>query len=125
MKCFRHPQSDAVGVCKYCFKGACVECVKDTEVGVVCSPKCEEEVRSIKTLMDRSKQAFPLAAKTHLRNSIFITLFALGFLAFSLVDRNDPFMFPFLLSFAVIFSLGALFSFLMSRRFTKASRTQT
>jgi hypothetical protein len=34
MKRFRHPQIDAVGACKHCFKGACSECSKDTGVGI-------------------------------------------------------------------------------------------
>ena len=59
-----------------------------------------------------------------MRNSISVTFFALGFPTFSIIDRSDPFMFPFLLSFAVISSVGGLFSFLSSREFTKASRTQ-
>ena len=124
MKCFRHPQSDAVGTCKFCFKGTCTECAKDSDVGVVCTPKCEEEVRSLKAMVDRNKQAFPLVARTHARNAILLTLFAVGFLAFSAIERTDSFMFPFFLTFGAIFGLGAIFSFLMGRKFTKASRSE-
>ena len=124
VKCFRHLQSDAVGTCKYCFKGACTECAKDSDVGVVCSPQCEAEVRSLKAMVDRNKQAFPLVAKTHARNAILLALFSAGFLAFSAIERSDSFMFPFLLSFGAIFGLGAVFSFVMGRKFTKASRSQ-
>ena len=124
VKCFRHPQSDAVGTCKYCFKGACNECAKDSDVGIVCSPQCEGEVRSLKEMVDRNKQAFPLVAKTHARNAILLTLFAVGFLAFSAIERSDSFLFPFFLSFGAILGIGAIFSFLMGRKFSKASRSQ-
>jgi hypothetical protein len=78
MKCFRHPQSDAVGACKHCFKGTCSECSKDTGVGIACSPQCEEEVRLLKAIVDRNKQAFALAAKTHGRNSALLVLFGVA-----------------------------------------------
>jgi hypothetical protein len=125
MKCFRHPQSDAVGSCKYCFKGVCTECAKDTGIGLVCDSQCEEEVRSLKAVVDRSKQAFPLVAKTHARNAVLLTLFGVAFFAFSLVDRSDAFLFPFLLSCGVIMIIGAIFSFLTGRKYAKPSRAQT
>jgi hypothetical protein len=74
MRCFKHPQSEAVGTCKHCFKGVCAECTKDTSVGIVCSPQCEEEVLSVKALLDRSKKSYTLASKTYLRNTIWLVL---------------------------------------------------
>jgi hypothetical protein len=124
MRCFRHPQTEAVGACKYCFKGVCTDCAKDSGIGIVCSPQCEEEVKSLKAIVDRSKQAFPLVARTHVRNSILLALFGLAFFAFSAVARSDSFMFPFLFSFGLIMGIGAIFSFLMGRRYAKSSGTQ-
>jgi hypothetical protein len=121
MKCFGHPQIDAVGTCKYCFKGVCTECAKDTGVGIVCSPECEAEVRSLKATLDRSKQAFALVAKTHARNAVLLVLFGVAFFTFSAIDRSDSFMFPFLISFGVIMVVGAIFSFLIGRRYSKSS----
>jgi hypothetical protein len=122
MKCFRHPQSDAVGACKHCFKGTCSECSKDTGVGIACSPQCEEEVRLLKAIVDRNKQAFALAAKTHGRNSALLVLFGVAFVTFSATERTDPFLFPFLLSTGVIMLIGAIFSFLTGRRYSKPAR---
>jgi hypothetical protein len=124
MRCFRHPQSEAVGTCKYCFKGVCTECAKDTGIGIVCSPQCEEEVKSLQAIVDKSKQVFPLVAKTHGRNAILLALFGVAFFVFSAIARSDSFMFPFLLSFGVIMVIGAIFSFLMARRYAKSSGTQ-
>jgi hypothetical protein len=124
MKCFRHPQADAVGTCKHCSKGTCSECSKDTGIGLVCSPQCEVEVRSLKAIMDRNKQAFALVAKAHGRNSALLLLFGIAFVAFSPIERTDPFIFPFLLSTGAIILTGAIFSFLMARRYAKSSGTQ-
>jgi hypothetical protein len=59
MKCFRHPVSDAIGLCKYCCKGMCSECAKDTSFGVVCSPPCEQEVRTIREIVERNRKIPP------------------------------------------------------------------
>lgn len=122
MKCFAHPQSDAVGTCKYCFKGICTECAKDSGIGLVCGPQCQEEVRSLKIMTDRNKQAFPLVGKTHTRNAVLLALFGTCFVVFSFAKRYDEFLFPFLLSFGAIMIVASLFAFLMGRRFAKASR---
>jgi len=45
MKCFRHPESDAVGSCKQCAKGLCSRCVVDVGKGLACKDSCEEYVR--------------------------------------------------------------------------------
>ena len=93
MKCFRHPESDAVGTCKHCFKGTCSACAEDAGIGIVCSPQCEEEVRAVKFLVNKNKQAYPLVAKAHGRNAILLTLFGLAFIAFSFIARGDSFCF--------------------------------
>lgn len=123
MKCFTHSQSEAVGTCKYCFKGVCTECAKDTGIGIVCSPECHEQVKLVKAMMDRNKQAFPIAAKSHFRNAILLSLFGVLFAAFGIMERSDSFTFRFFLSFAAIMVIGAVFSFLISRKFAKSSRT--
>lgn len=123
MKCFRHSESDAVGTCKYCFKGVCSACANDTGLGVVCSPQCEEEVRAIKSLVDRSKQAFPFAAKTHSRNAVLLCLFGAALIVFGLVARDNSFLFPFLLAFGTIMVLGAFFSVLTGRKYAKSSQS--
>ena len=120
MKCFLHSESDAVGTCKHCFKGVCSACAKDTGIGIVCSPQCEEEVRAIKSLVDRNKQAFPLVAKTHSRNAVLLCLFGVAFIVFGFIARSESFLFPFLLAFGAIMVLGALFSVLIGRRYAKS-----
>ena len=36
MNCFNHPRVVAVGICKYCQKGLCTDCVVDLGHGVAC-----------------------------------------------------------------------------------------
>lgn len=46
MKCFRHREHDAVGVCVACGKGLCAEaCSHDSELGLHCDERCTERSR--------------------------------------------------------------------------------
>jgi hypothetical protein len=36
VNCFNHPDVPAVGICKYCQKGLCLECAVDLEHGIAC-----------------------------------------------------------------------------------------
>jgi hypothetical protein len=123
MKCYRHHESEAVGTCKHCFKGVCTECAKDSGIGIVCSPQCEEELKSVKAMLDRSKQTFPLIAKTHARNAILLALFGVVFIGFGLIEGRESGLFGFLLAAGSVMAVGAVLFFLMSRRFAKSSRT--
>ncbi len=42
MRCFYHPEKEAVGVCQWCGRAVCMECQR-TESGKVACPSCSEE----------------------------------------------------------------------------------
>jgi len=115
MKCFNHPEADAVAACKHCFKGVCTRCAKDSGVGVVCSQACEDEVRSVRAMLERSRKMYPLAAKTHLRNAIWLTALAAVFIVWGLISEHGAFMF----AIGAVMLLGAVFAALNSRRVAK------
>ena len=54
MKCFEHPEVDAVGICTACDRGLCAECATDMERGLACKDRCEHEVRRLLDLRDFS-----------------------------------------------------------------------
>ncbi len=124
MKCFKHPQSDSFGVCKFCLKGVCSECADDTGVGLACSAECREQVMALKAMMARSTQAFPLAARSHTRNAVLLGLFGAVFAVISALSYSDFYMFMLLFSIAVVMFVGSLFSFLNARKYSKLSRPQ-
>lgn len=118
MKCFNHPEADAVASCKHCFKGVCARCAKDSGVGVVCSQACEDEVRAVRAMLERSRKMYPLAAKTHLRNAILLVAMAAVFIIFGLIAGHG-FMSNYLVVFGVVMLLGAGFAAFNSRRMAK------
>lgn len=44
MKCFEHPELDAVGTCKQCSKGLCSTCAVDLAMGISCHGECRQLV---------------------------------------------------------------------------------
>ena len=69
MKCFNHPQVDAIGICKNCNKGLCRDCLTELENGIACTSTCVEELKQINNLINRNKQSFNFASSAHLRNA--------------------------------------------------------
>jgi len=124
MKCFRHGQSEAVGLCKHCLRGVCNECAIDTGFGLACSTDCRNEVLSLKAMVERNKKSFPLASKSLNRNAILYALLGVTFAAFSIVARGESFLPIFFTAFAVVMFIGAIFSFLNARKWSKASSPQ-
>jgi hypothetical protein len=59
MKCFYHNDKDAVGICKSCEKGLCIDCAVDLGKGLACKNHCEEDVKrlidiSVENIQDAS-----------------------------------------------------------------------
>ena len=57
MKCFYHPEADAVAICKNCSRGLCRECVVDVKNGIACKDRCEEDVNALVKLVDHHVEA--------------------------------------------------------------------
>ena len=118
MKCFYHAQLDAVGSCKHCFRGVCVQCAKDSGFGIVCSTDCESEVKSIQAMLERNRKAYEFAPKTHSRNAIWLAMMALLFIVFGIYSEFR-FMSAYLIAFGVVMLCGAAFSLFNGRRIAK------
>ena len=54
MNCYRHPSRPAVGSCKACSKGLCLECAHDTKSGLACVETCIDEVKRLNRITDFS-----------------------------------------------------------------------
>ena len=81
MKCYRHPELEAVAVCRSCGRALCRDCV--TEVGLSCSCKgrCESVVATMNDLMERGRTAYQKTSALQLRNGIFIILLGIVFIS--------------------------------------------
>lgn len=50
MKCFYHPESDAVGVCHCCQRGVCPQCAQEAGKAIACKGRCEQDVLALEEL---------------------------------------------------------------------------
>jgi hypothetical protein len=82
MNCFYHPTVAAVGICKSCAKGLCPECAVDVGKGLACKGRCEEDVKAVASLIDRTVKRSPLTdhiLKTARSNRYLGAIFYLAF----------------------------------------------
>lgn len=82
MKCYKHQDIDAVGICKHCQRGLCVECAVDLEFGLACSGIHEREVEFIHSLVDNSKKAYKQSPKSAVVSNLFYLLMGVFFIVF-------------------------------------------
>ncbi len=87
MKCFYHPETDAVGICKNCGKGLCMECTADLGNSLACKNRCENEVKSINAY-NRSARITYSDTLTHnsMVTIVWYTIVGLSFLAVTIMD---------------------------------------
>jgi hypothetical protein len=89
MKCFYHPQIDAVAICKNCSKGLCMECVADVGNGVACKGKCEAEVQAVNQMIQRGIRAKNVSGYYYKRLAAIFALIGLSTIAISLLSLKD------------------------------------
>jgi hypothetical protein len=85
MKCFYHPQIDAVAICKNCSKGICFECAVDVGNGVACKGKCEAEVQAVNQMIQRGIKNRNISGNYYKKMTVIWLLIGLAALITSLL----------------------------------------
>ena len=106
MRCFYHPDQDAVGMCKNCGRGLCPQSLAEVENGLACKGRCEEQVRAINMVQDRSRR---MVQRSHPVNIVLSALIGLLFAGVGLVTvfYGGPVGFFIMAVGAIIFASGA------------------
>ena len=86
MVCFYHPDKPAVGICKHCQRGLCVDCAIEIDDVLACKDRHEEQVRALEQLTARNLFQSKRAASAYIRNAIFYGLVGLLFAGFGLMQ---------------------------------------
>jgi drug/metabolite transporter (DMT)-like permease len=108
MKCFYHPEADAVGTCKHCSRGLCRACAAERDGGLACSGRHEAEVDAVSALIRRNVQvgvkSRPLSLVAF---GVFVTaLIILIYLAVKEENPNVRIMLYMLAAFSFVAVLG-------------------
>ncbi len=111
MKCYNHPDHDAVGVCKSCQKGICMACSTTIDDSLSCKGRCEEDVAVLNYIIERGRNLGSQWTPAVLINSAGGVLF-LGFGLYN-YGRTSSWL---LIGLGSIMIVGGILSFLQSRK---------
>lgn len=82
MNCYYHPDKPAIGLCKYCQRGLCPECIANAGDSLACKGLHEEQVRGMEALMQKNILQSKRIGSDYLRNTIFYGVVGTLFTAF-------------------------------------------
>jgi hypothetical protein len=119
MKCFYHPQTDAVAFCKNCSRGLCMECVADVGNGVACKGKCESEVQGFNEMIQRGVRNNKILGGYYKMWATFfglggLTVLIIGFLSWE--NIKSVFLIPMVLIPIGLISLFASFFYFLLQK---------
>lgn len=71
MNCYYHPDKPANGICKYCQRGLCPDCVTVVDDMLACKDRHEEHVHELMELNKQDILRSKRAGSDYVRNTIF------------------------------------------------------
>jgi hypothetical protein len=86
MHCYTHQAVSAVGLCKTCFKALCPECAVDVGNGLACRGECEQKVKELNQMWDRSAKIYGIGSHKTSIPSTGVILWGLMSLAMWIVS---------------------------------------
>ena len=122
MRCFYHPQAEAVGVCKNCMRGLCTGCAADVGNGLACRERCEAQVAMRNDIIARASTANRGAQQYYVRLALCLALLVVATVVFGflttvvLTDGGDGFLMIFV-AIGVLGLAAAGFTYAMGRSF--------
>ena len=101
MRCYNHPSVEAVGTCKACSKGLCMECAADLGHGLACKASHIAEVENLNALITRSTRITTANTMGKFLVPAFYGFMGLTFLGYGLVNSRAS-------SFSIVMGVGFL-----------------
>ena len=122
MNCFKHNESHSVGVCRYCFKGVCLDCAIDFNDGVACSEYCLEKAKSTVQAMSNTVLAQRGAKRGRFIGPTFLTVLGLFYLAYAFYCNE---IFAFSGALGLVLTLLGSIMFVYNRKYFKPLEDKT
>ena len=117
MKCYYHPENEAIALCKSCSRALCRECCSDVPPGTACKDRCEKEVQEVNLVIQRSKSAYEKTGSAYRRNAYWLLVMGSIFTIIGVlpVVMGEGYASIFLALLGVVFIFGAMSNFKNSR----------
>jgi hypothetical protein len=123
MRCFNHPDRDAVGICSSCRRGVCVECAHEVGKSLACTGQCEDDT-AVDEAMKPTVESIQAYEKDYKSMSMIFLSMALLFLSWTapsvFIFYERDLIQAFSLCIVLLISVGLVFI----RRYYKTSRKQ-
>jgi hypothetical protein len=118
MICYYHPDQPAVGLCKHCHRGLCLNCAADVEGSLACKDHHEAQVRALDELTTRNLLQAGRVGSVYRRNAVFYSLVGVLFAGFGYYQLRFAGLQALFLLFIGLFLLyAAIANFLESRKY--------
>ncbi len=82
MNCFNHRDKPAIGLCRFCFKALCEECLTEVPDGLACKGVCEARVNMINRTLDSNAKIVGAARRQNRSVGVFTILISVTFAVF-------------------------------------------
>ena len=82
MNCYYHPSQPAIGICKHCQRGLCINCAALVDDSLACNDRHEKEVHAINQMVERNILVSARTGANFRRNAWFYLLTGLLFAGF-------------------------------------------
>ena len=115
MKCFNHNNNDAIGICKHCQKGICVDCITLVKGSVSCQGACEQEVAAYNYMMEQGKKVYKNLGKQWGPSVVINGIGGTLFLGFGLYNIEQPSS-SLLIGIGTIMLIAGVMSFAQGKR---------
>ncbi|MDH5180304.1 MAG: hypothetical protein OEZ39_13425 [Gammaproteobacteria bacterium] len=102
MNCFNHPDKPAIGTCKACSKGLCMECATDLGHGLACKGIHETEVNNLNMIVSKSAEIYSAAPKNTMIAPFFYLFMGLVFAGFGYFSMGGVTDLPFVMGIGFI-----------------------
>lgn len=116
MKCYHTPEHDAVGICKNCNKGLCINCLTEVNNSIACTSTCIEEVIELDKLINRNKTSYKSTSDAYKKNAYIYGSLGIAFIIFGLKFEGSIGFFSIT---GAIFIIGAIFNLISANKFGK------
>jgi hypothetical protein len=89
MRCFNHSEREAVGICKACQRGLCVECLTDLEDGLACKGHHEDQVNALNALISRNLKINSITPRARYAAPLFYVFMGAVFVIYGYFNGRE------------------------------------